>query len=331
MKKKIALLAGGYSGESVISVQSAKTIRENLDPEKYEVYTILIYPEGWWYEEGSMEAPTSFAVDKNDFSLHLPGNEIHFDAAFIAIHGTPGEDGKLQGYLEMIGIPFTSCGAITSALTFNKSFCNKVVRGLAGVKVSQSIHLFKDQPFELNDILRQVKLPFFVKPNEGGSSIGISKVDTEDQLPVALAKAFGEGQQVLIEEMVKGREITCGLFQSGGKVISLPLTEIISSKDFFDFEAKYTPGKSIEVTPAGISPELAERIREVSIRIFHHLNCRGIVRIDYIVQENTEDIYFLEINTMPGQSEQSIVPQQVKKSGINLRDFYGTILAEVIS
>ena len=331
MKKRIALLAGGYSGESVISIQSAKTIWDNLDPEKYEVFTLLIQKDGWWYSEVPWEKLLHFPVDKNDFSLHLPGRDIHFDAAFIAIHGTPGEDGKLQGYLEMLGIPFTSCGAITSAITFNKSFCNKVVGSLGGVRVSHSLHLFKDQPYEIAEILQQVHLPVFVKPNEGGSSIGMSKVNSPQELLPALEKAFLEDNQVLIEEFVKGREITCGLYQTSGRVIALPLTEIISSNAFFDFEAKYSPGKSSEVTPAGISPLLTSRIKENSIRLFQKLNCRGMVRIDYIIEENSDDIFFLEINTMPGQSIQSIVPQQVRESGLSLQDFYSAIIEEVLN
>src|SRR6187402_2696768 len=239
MKKNIALVAGGYSGEYVISVQSAAVIEKHLDSSIYNVYKIVITKESWTYT-GTDGQP--IAVDKNDFSLTINGKKVTFDAVFIGIHGTPGEDGRLQGYFEMLGIPFTSCGMVTSALTFNKGFCNKVVAALNVVNVSKSVHIFRDQPYDIKTILQQLKLPVFVKPAEGGSSIGMSKVSSADELPAAIDKAFKEDVQILIEEFVKGREITCGLYRIKGEFTVLPLTEIISSKEFFDYEAKYTPG-----------------------------------------------------------------------------------------
>ncbi|MDQ0110248.1 D-alanine-D-alanine ligase [Chitinophaga terrae (ex Kim and Jung 2007)] len=325
MKKNIALVAGGYSGEYVISVQSAVTIEQNLDNEKYNVYKIIVTKDSWSYT-GKDGVVTQ--VDKNDFSLTVNGEKIKFDAVFIGIHGTPGEDGRLQGYFEMLGIPFTSCGMVSSALTFNKSYCNKVVAALNVVKVSKSVHIFRDQPYNTGEILEKLRLPVFVKPAEGGSSIGMSKVKTAEELEPAIQKAFKEDSQVLVEEFIKGRELTMGLFKAGGKLTTLPITEILSSKEFFDYEAKYTPGITNEVTPAQIPDTLTSRIQQTASALYNQLNCRGIVRIDFIYEDATGDLYFLEANTMPGQSENSLVPQQVRAAGMTLKDFYGTLLEE---
>lgn len=324
MKKHIALVAGGYSGEYVISIQSAATIERHIDPEKYRVFKISITREGWFHTDA---AGRRTVVDKNDFSLALPEGKIRFDAVFIGIHGTPGEDGKLQGYFDMLQIPYTGCNAITSGLTFNKSYCNKVVRALQAVEVSPSVHLFKDRPFRDDDITSALNFPVFVKPAEGGSSLGVSKVNApSEELGKAIERAFREDTQVLVEQFVKGREITCGAFESGGKVVILPLTEILSGNEIFDFEAKYTPGVSREVTPAPLEAAETSLIGRTAERIYRGLNCRGIVRMDFILEEGTGKLFFLEVNTMPGQSEHSIVPQQVQAAGMSLREFYGILL-----
>ncbi|ASZ12001.1 D-alanine--D-alanine ligase [Chitinophaga pendula] len=328
MKKNIALVAGGYSGEYVISVQSAAVIEKHLDNELYNVYKVLITKEGWHYT-----APDGHLtdIDKNDFSLPLSSGKVKFDAVFIGIHGTPGEDGRLQGYFEMLGIPYTSCGMVTSAITFNKSYCNKIVAALNVVNVAKSVHIFKDRPFSTADILTQLRLPVFVKPAEGGSSIGMSKVSDAAQLPAAIEKAFQEDNQVLIEEFVQGREITCGLYRINGEMTVLPVTEIISSKEFFDYEAKYTAGVAREVTPAEAPAEIVNRIQQTAAELYDRLNCKGIVRIDFIWEEATDKIFFLEANTMPGQSENSIVPQQVRAAGKTLREFYGALIESCLS
>ncbi|SEW35485.1 D-alanine-D-alanine ligase [Chitinophaga sp. YR573] len=343
MKKNIALVAGGYSGEYVISVKSAAVIENHIDSNLYNVYKIIIAKKSWphngpdgpaifveesWTHRGA--DGQEIAVDKNDFSLTIGGKKVTFDAVFIGIHGTPGEDGRLQGYFEMLGIPFTSCGMVTSALTFNKGFCNKVVAALNVVNVSKSVHIFRDQPYDTKTILQELKLPVFVKPAEGGSSIGMSKVNTADELPAAIDKAFKEDVQILIEEFVKGREITCGLYRSEGKFTVLPLTEIISSKEFFDYEAKYTPGMSKEVTPAEVPEEIAEPIRKTAQELYNRLNCQGIVRMDFIWEEAGNRLFFLEVNTMPGQSENSIVPQMVRAAGKTLQEFYGTLIEDCL-
>lgn len=328
MKRNIALVAGGYSGEYVVSIQSAATIERNLDPEKYGVFRISITRDGWFHTDG---AGKRIPVDRNDFSLTLSGEKITFDAVFIGIHGTPGEDGKLQGYFDMMGIPYTSCGAITSGLTFNKSYCNKVVAALGLVHVARSVHIFRDRPFEESAIRETLKFPVFVKPAEGGSSLGVSKVDNPDEaLGEAIARAFQEDSQALIEERILGREITCGVLESGDSLITLPLTEVISGKDFFDFEAKYTPGVSREITPADLPPDTAREIAGTAEKLYRALNCRGIVRVDFILEEGGA-LYFLEINTMPGQSENSLVPQQVLAAGMSLKDFYGILIENCLA
>lgn len=325
MKKKIALLAGGYSGESVISLQSAETISQNLDAALYDVYRIVIERNAWWYEtkEGKR-----IDVDKNDFTVTIDGVKIKFDLVFIAIHGTPGEDGRIHGYLDMLSIPYTSCNAIVSAITFNKSYCNKVVKDFNVVAIANSVHLIKGEPYSLGAILEQIKLPVFVKPNESGSSLGVSKVKKVEELLPAIEKAFKEDNQVLIEEFIEGRELTIGLYKVDNQLHVLPPTEIVSKNEFFDYEAKYTPGVTNEITPAAIDIAIKEKLEKKATYIYRQLNCRGIVRMDFIMQKTTGKLYFLEVNTMPGQSENSIVPQQVRAAGTTLKDFYGSIVED---
>jgi D-alanine-D-alanine ligase len=326
MKKNIALLAGGYSGEFVISIQTAETIEKNLDTLLYNVYKIIITREEWYYNNGNEKIP----VDKNDFSLLIGGERIKFDCVFIAMHGTPGEDGKIQGYLDMMQVPYTTCNSIVSALTFNKSYCNKVVKAFNVVNIANSVHLIKGEPYSMGAILDQLKLPVFVKPNESGSSLGVSKVKKVEELLPAIEKAFREDNQVLIEEFIEGRELTIGVYKVNGHVYALPATEIVSKNEFFDYEAKYTPGVTNEITPANMDDALKEQLESKAMYIYRHLNCRGIVRMDFILQRLTNRLFFLEVNTMPGQSENSIVPRQVKASGRTLVEFYGSLVEDCI-
>jgi len=323
MKKTIALVTGGFSGESVISYKTAITIKNNIDPEKWICYTIDINPEGWFYDKPDGEKTP---VDKNDFSITVDGEKIIFNAILIGLHGTPGEDGKLQGYFDCLKIPYTSCNAATSALTFNKRF-TVAVAAFGGLKVAKSMHLFKNIPVSLPDILAALKLPVFVKPNNGGSSIGMSKVNEPGDLRDALDKAFKEDDQVLVEEFIKGREFTIGVFKTKGNVIALPMTEVISKKEFFDYEAKYA-GASEEITPAKVEETVAEKVRDAAKKAYAIFNCNGVVRIDFIYDEATGQPYMLEINTVPGQSEASIVPQQVKAMGWSLKEFYSALIEE---
>jgi D-alanine-D-alanine ligase len=325
MKKIIALVTGGFSGEAVISYKSAATIGANLDREKFNVYKIDINPHGWFYE---FDDGRKVTVDKNDFSIQLDNKKINFDAVFIGMHGTPGEDGKLQGYFDTLKIPYTGCDAASSAITFNKRYTVAVAK-LAGIAVSNSIHLFGHSMVAAPQISVELKLPVFVKPNNGGSSIGMSKVDKAEDMEAAIAKAFKEDDQVLVEEMVEGREFTVGVFKSKGNIIVLPLTEVRAhdEKDFFDFEAKYQ-GKSSETTPAKVDEAIGDKIRDAAKTIYTVLNCRGVVRIDFIYNEKAGKPFMLEINTIPGQSEASIIPQQVKAMGWSLKEFYTKLVEE---
>ncbi|PJJ75403.1 D-alanine-D-alanine ligase [Thermoflavifilum aggregans] len=326
--RHIALLCGGYSGEYEISLQSAETVEKHLRASGYEVYKILITRSGWNYVHPSGQY---IAIDKNDFSILLNGEKIVFDAVFNIIHGTPGEDGRLQGYLDMLGIPYTGCNAITSAVTFNKAFCNKIVASYGIVKVARSVHLIKGQPIDLEKLASHLSYPCFVKPAEGGSSVGISKVKAKEELGDAVEKAFAEDEQILIETYIKGRELTCGLFgRMNGEITVLPITEIVTQREFFDYVAKYTPGASDEITPADIPVHVANRIRDAAKTLYLKLNCKGLVRIDFILEEGTEDLYFLEVNTVPGQSANSIVPKQIRAAGMQLSDVYQQLIEDCL-
>ena len=326
MKKTIALLTGGTTGEWVVSVKSAATIAQNIDTNKYEVYKIMLTENGWFYEPADS---VKIEVDKNDFSLTIKGKKIVFDGVFIAIHGSPGEDGKLQGYFDMLGIPYTTCNALTSAITMNKGYTKAIVNGIKNLNVAKSLQLFKED-YSADDVKTQLKLPYFVKPNNGGSSIGMSKVKTVDELDAALDKAFKEDSQVLVEEFVEGREFSIGVFKTKGKIVVLPTTEVKTKNEFFDFDAKYTPGVTEEITPGDMTEEEKARVEQVVADVYQRLNCRGIVRIDYFLEHGTGNFYFIEINTIPGQTATSFIPQQVAAMGIKLQDFYTQVLEETI-
>jgi len=333
MKKNIALVTGGFSGEAVISYKSAITIDNNLDRNRFNVYLVDISPSGWLYKHPD---GTATEIDKNDFSLYTNTEKIKFDAVFIGMHGTPGEDGKLQGYFDTLKIPYTGCDAATSAITFNKRYATAVA-GMAGIAVARSVVLIKnnfsnpDDPDGYREASR-LKFPVFVKPNNGGSSIGMSKVEAfTSEFGGAVEKAFKEDDQVLVEELVEGREFTVGVFKSKGNIIVLPLTEVKahSGKAFFDFEAKYQ-GKSTETTPALVDKVIADKVKDAARKVYEVFNCRGVVRIDFIYNEKEGRSYMLEVNTIPGQSEASIVPQQVKAMGWSLQEFYTKLLEEVL-
>ncbi|GAB1463274.1 D-alanine--D-alanine ligase [Pedobacter sp.] len=326
MKKNIALLTGGTTGEWIVSVKSAATIAQNIDTDKYEVYKIMLTEKGWFYEPSDS---VKIEVDKNDFSITVKGKKIVFDGVFIVIHGSPGEDGKLQGYFDMLGIPYTSCNALTSAITMNKGYTKAVVDGIKNLNVAKSLQLFKEE-YNIADVKNQLKLPLFVKPNNGGSSIGMSKVKSFEELQSALDKAFNEDTQVLVEEFVEGREFSIGVFKSKGEIIVLPTTEVKTTNEFFDFDAKYTPGATEEITPGYMTDEEKSRVEQIVAAVYQKLNCRGIVRIDYFLEHGTGNFYFIEINTIPGQTATSFIPQQVAAMGMKLQDFYTQVLEETI-
>ncbi len=322
MKKQIAYLTGGFSGEAVISYETAKTIEANVDRTRYDLYRIDIRKDGWYYVDQNHQ---EHAINKNDFSVQLHGNKLTFDAVLCGIHGTPGEDGKLQGYFDLIGIPYTACGVASSAITFNKRY-TVAVASMSGIPVAKSLHFFMHEKIDSKDILAQLQLPLFVKPNNGGSSIGMSKVTNAGQLDQAIAKAFKEDDQILIEEFISGREFTIGVYKNGNDIIPLPITEIVSKKDFFDYEAKYTTGMADEITPAPVEETVAERVRSQAKRLYRLFDCKGVVRIDFIYNKESNQIFMLEINTVPGQSANSLVPQQIRASGSNMKAFYSALI-----
>jgi D-alanine-D-alanine ligase len=319
----IAIVAGGDSGEYEISLKSGRQVELNLDRNRFIPYLIEIRKDKWMHFDGN----ETFPVDKNDFSLTTGKTTIRFDAVFNAIHGTPGENGKLQGYFDMLGVPYTSCDLTTSAITFNKSFCKKVVAS-DGIDVARSIHLFRGENEGKDTILQQLVLPVFVKPNNGGSSVGMSKVNRPEDIEKAIAKAFDEDDEILVEEFIDGRELTCGVLRTKGEIIAFPVTEIISEKEFFDFEAKYKEGLAIEIVPADIPEDISDKCRKTSRFIYERLNCKGVVRFDYIL--NNGRFFFLEVNTVPGLSEQSIIPKMVRAYGWTVTELFTRMIEECL-
>lgn len=323
MKRKIALVTGGFTGESVVSFKSADFVESQLDKSKYDVYKIVVLREEWYYLKANSEKIT---VDKNDFSIQINNEKIQFDVAFIMLHGSPGEDGKLQGYFDLIGLPYTSCDALTSSLTMNKGYSKAIVDGINGLNIARSIQLFENSDLSEKQILDKLEFPLFIKPNNGGSSIGMSKVKDASELKNALNKAFNEDNQVLVEEFVEGREFSIGVFETNKGIQVLPATEVIPSNDFFDFEAKYTPGATEEITPGRMTEEEKSSVERIVTDVYLKLNCKGMVRIDYFLQKDTSNFYFIEINTIPGQTAQSFIPQQVRAAGLNISEFYGNLV-----
>lgn len=321
---QVAIIAGGDSGEYEISIKSAAIVAQHIPQDKYQVYLIEIQGSNWLFQHPKLG---NISIDKNDFSLSIGSEKIKFDVVFNAIHGTPGEDGKILAYFEMLGIPFTSTPSISSALTFNKAFCNQVVKG-SNVLVANSMHLFTEESYSVNDILKNINLPCFIKPNQGGSSVGMSKVTKENEILPALKKAFNEDKEVLVEEFIVGRELTVGALKAKGEILTFPITEIISKNEFFDFEAKYNPELNQEITPANIPLSLEKNIQEISKKLYQSLHLKGVVRFDYIHSLN--GLYFLEVNTVPGLSAESIIPQQARAIGYEISELFDNMLQEAL-
>ncbi len=323
-KPNVAVITGGHSGEYEIAVQSGENIYRQLDKSRFQVYLILMRGNSWSYrtEEGE-----EVEIDKNDFTLPLSQGRVRFDAAFIAIHGTPGENGKLQGYFDMLGVPYVGCKADVSALTFNKNLCNKYLQAF-NVKMTDSVHLYRHEKADVSALTARLGLPCFVKPCGSGSSVGVTKVNDEKDLEAALEEAFRYDDEVLVERFVKGRELACGVVATDHRPQVIAITEICPKKDFFDYEAKYQPGLSDEITPADLSPEVKQHCEEESLRIYEALGCSGIVRIDYIVNES--GLYFIEVNTIPGQTSGSIVPKQLAYRNWNFGDLCTRLLEEIL-
>jgi D-alanine-D-alanine ligase len=317
----VAIVAGGDSGEYGISMKSGKQVELHMDRSLFRPFLIEIRGKKWNYRIGRK----NFPIDKNDFSLTIGKRKTGFDIVFNAIHGTPGENGRLQGYLDILGIPYTSCDVTTSALTFNKGFCKDVVAS-HGVKTAKSIHLFKGGDHTEDGILRELSLPVFVKPNNGGSSVGMSKVNQKKALNMALIKAFHEDGEILVEEFVKGRELTCGVVKTNGKIVTFPVTEIIPKNEYFDFESKYKKGMAAEVVPADVTLQQSAQCQDISRLLYTKLNCKGVVRFDYIF--TGEDFYFLEVNTVPGLTAASIVPKMAMAHGWSFTELITRLIEE---
>jgi len=320
--RTIAIVAGGNSSEYPVSVRSAQGVATALDG-KYITYIITVKNTDWFWEDPKGRV---FSIDKNDFSLVLDDHRVRFDAAFIAIHGNPGENGLLQGYFDMTGIPYTSCDAFVSALTFNKQAC-KLYLNEYGIPMTGGLLLRKGQKYDAASIVKQTGLPCFVKPNASGSSFGVTKVRETAEFDEALEKAFAEGNEVLVESFMKGTEVACGVVKTRQKKIVMPVTEIVPKKEFFDYEAKYTEGMSEEITPARMPEELITRIQEMSSEIYDILGCRGIVRVDFIITGDGPQ--FLEINTIPGMTPESIIPRQAAVFGISETDLYSMVIEDL--
>jgi len=320
--RTIAIAAGGDSSEFEISVKSAKEVYRHLAG-RYEIYILMIRGSNWYWED---PRGRFFSVDKNDFTLKLDDKKVRFDAVFIAIHGAPGENGLLQGFFDILKIPYTSSSAFCSALTFNKQACKLFLKEY-DIPMADAVIIRKEDHTDLKSIIERTGLPCFVKPNDSGSSFGVSKVKKEEDLMPALEKAFRESSEVMIESYMNGREVACGVVRSGNRKIVLPVTEIISKNEFFDYEAKYTPGRSKEVTPADFSEDVTEEIQRLSSLVYDILGCKGIVRVDFIVIKDKP--WFLEINTVPGMTEESLIPQQARAAGIDLADLYSMVIEDL--
>lgn len=320
MKKNIAIIAGGDSSEIVVSLKSAAGIYSFMDKERYNVYIATLVGRDWQVE---LSADEKAIIDRNDFSFVQNGEKTTFDFAYITIHGTPGENGLLQGYFELIGLPYSSCDVLVSAMTFNKFVCNQYLKSF-GIKVSESILLRQGQTVPDNEVIEKIGFPCFVKPNVGGSSFGVTKVKAQEEIQPAIAKAFSEGKEVLIEAFMQGTEVTCGMYKTATKTVVFPITEVVSHNEFFDFDAKYN-GQVEEITPARISESLTKRVQALTSAIYDILGCKGIVRIDYIITEG-EVINLLEVNTTPGMTVTSFIPQQVRAAGLDITEIMTDII-----
>lgn len=324
MKKVIAIVAGGYSSEHDVSLRSAEGILSFMDNEKYDSYVVDIEKNKWTAQYGDELCP----INRSDFSFTASDGQHKFDFAYITIHGTPGENGILQGYFDLIGMPYSTSDVLIESMTFNKFALNNFLRSFPELHISDSIMVRKGEAMPVEaDIINRLGLPCFVKPNAGGSSFGVTKVKTAEALIPAIEKAMHESDEVLIEKIMVGTEITCGAYKQGGEVITFPITEVVTSQEFFDYDAKYN-GKVSEITPARITDETAKRVSEMTKRIYKILGCYGLIRIDYILsgEAGNEQINMLEINTTPGMTATSFIPQQIRAAGRKP----GDVLSEII-
>jgi len=323
-KPNIAVIAGGNSSEYIVSVKSGANVFAAIDTNKYSPWLVIMKNNDWEVMQGGEKIAD---IDKTDFSFKLRGEKINFDFAYITIHGTPGEDGLLQGYFELLSIPYSTSNVYSSALTFNKWFCNNYLKNF-GIKMAGSMLVKKNEIENVDQIIGQLGLPLFVKPNAGGSSFGVTKVKQESELIPALKSAWNEGSDALVESFVAGNEFTCGLVKTGEQTLVFPVTEVVPKNEFFDFDAKYTPGATEEITPARLPENLYNKCQELSARIYDLCQCSGIARIDYILKN--DEFYFLEVNTTPGMTATSFIPQQIKSMGLSLTDIISKIIDDKV-
>lgn len=321
-KPDIAVIAGGDSSEFVVSVKSGENVFNAIDTGKFTPWLVHMKGDDWHVIQNGNKLSD---IDKSDFSFSHNGEKIKFNYAYITIHGTPGEDGILQGYFDLLKIPYSTSNVQSSSLTFNKWFSNNYLQNF-GVKMARSVILRKNETVNSSSIVKKLGLPVFVKPNAGGSSFGITKVKTENEILPALKKAWKESNDALIEEFIEGREYTCGLVKLKNKKLIFPVTEVIPKNEFFDFEAKYTPGATDEITPARLPEKLFEECQETSLKIYEWCQCTGIARIDYILKDNT--FYFLEVNTIPGMTATSFIPQQISAMNLTLKQVISQIIED---
>lgn len=320
MKRTIAIVCGGDTSEIVVSLRSAQGIYSFIDKEKYNLYIVEMEGLRW---EVRLSDETKTPVDRNDFSFMNGTERVKFDFAYITIHGTPGEDGRLQGYFDMMRIPYSTCGVLASAMTYDKFVCNQYLKAF-GVRIAESLLLRQGQSVSDDDVIEKIGLPCFIKPSLGGSSFGVTKVKTREQIQPAIAKAFSEGLEVVVEAFMDGTEITCGCYKTKEKSVVFPITEVVTGNDFFDYDAKYN-GQSDEITPARISDELTQRVQALTSAIYDILGCSGIVRVDYIITAG-DKINLLEVNTTPGMTATSFIPQQVRAAGLDIKDVMTDII-----
>ena len=320
MKRTIAIVAGGDSSEFPVSLRSAQGLYSFMDKEKYTVYIVEMKGLCW---EAVLPDGNKTAVDRNDFSFLLNGEKITFDFAYIIIHGTPGENGLLQGYFDLLHIPYSTCDVLASALTFNKFALNHYLQGF-GIRISDSLLVRKGSDISDQDVIEKIGLPCFIKPNEGGSSFGVTKVKTAEQIRPAIEKAMHESDEVMVEAFMAGTEITCGCYKTRTKEVVFPITEVVSKNEFFDYAAKYD-GESQEITPARLDDDTTRRVKTLTSAIYDILGCEGIIRVDYIVTEG-DKINLLEVNTTPGMTATSFIPQQVRAAGLSMTDVMNDII-----
>ncbi len=320
MKRTIAIVCGGDTSEFEVSLRSAQGIYSFIDKERYTLYIVEMHGLDWHVQ---LPDGTKAPVDRNDFSFQQNGEKVVFDFAYITIHGTPGEDGRLQGYFDMLHIPYSCCGVLVAALTYNKFACNQYLKTF-GVRIADSLLLRRGQSVSDEDVIEKIGLPCFIKPSLGGSSFGVTKVKTKGQIQPAIAKAFEEAREVLVETFMEGTELTCGCYKTKEKSVVFPITEVVSHNEYFDYKAKYN-GESDEITPARISDELCDRVQKLTSAIYDILGAAGIIRVDYIITEG-EKINLLEVNTTPGMTATSFIPQQVRAANLNIKDVMTDII-----